>query len=60
LEVLEAERVLKRLERALDRGVRAARILPELINHCEAVSERYLTLRRAMEAGVREVAVDVE
>jgi len=60
LEVLEAERVLKRLERALDRGVRAARILPQLINHCEAVSERYLTLRRAMEAGVREVAVDVE
>ena len=60
MRVLEIERVLRGLERALDRGVRAARILPELLSRCEAVSERYLILRRVMEAGVREVAVDVE
>ena len=60
MKVQPVERVLREYERLLERGVKASRIFPELLSRCERVVERYRTLKRAMEAGVREIACDVE
>ena len=60
LKVLEIEKLLERYEGVLRKGVKAARIFPELLNGCEGVSNRYHLLRELRDLGVEEVALDLE
>jgi len=59
LKVQPVERVLREYERLLERGVKASRIFPELLNQCERIVDRYQALKRAMDVGVKEVAYDI-